>query len=344
MPQPVLPDVFSADEVARAAGVPRQVVARLVESGDLPPVEGTSFFTAADAVRVAARLRTLAVASVPARADTFFTSPPDSRAFADQERRVPAVASGAVHAVAIAILLWATAWPTESASNTASDETARLVFLVTPGPGGGGGGGGTRHPQPAPHLERRGVQHALSVPAVTPAPPRPVERAQDPLPSRPIVAPVVNTAADTHDREGVIEQPRNGADSRSAGDGGGNGTGTGTGNGEGTGSGIGAGAGGGTGGGPYRPGSGIDPPRLLHEVKAQFTDEARRQNVSGDVVLEIVVTRDGAVGDVKVLQGLGAGLDERAIAAVRQWQFAPARRQGQPVDVIVEVAVEFTLK
>jgi protein TonB len=45
-----------------------------------------------------------------------------------------------------------------------------------------------------------------------------------------------------------------------------------------------------------------------------------------------------------VLQGLGGGLDERAIAAVRQWRFAPARRQGQPVDVIVEVAVEFTLR
>jgi protein TonB len=79
-------------------------------------------------------------------------------------------------------------------------------------------------------------------------------------------------------------------------------------------------------------------------VKAQFTDEARRRNISGDVLLEIVVTRDGRVGDVKVLQGLGAGLDERALAAVRQWQFAPARRQGQAVDVVVEVAVEFTLR
>jgi protein TonB len=47
---------------------------------------------------------------------------------------------------------------------------------------------------------------------------------------------------------------------------------------------------------------------------------------------------------VKVLQGLGAGLDQRAADAVRQWRFSPARRFGTPVDVIVEVAVEFKLR
>ena len=53
---------------------------------------------------------------------------------------------------------------------------------------------------------------------------------------------------------------------------------------------------------------------------------------------------DGSVGDVKVLQGLGGGLDQRAVDAVRQWRFSPARRYGTPVDVIVEVAVEFKLR
>jgi len=47
---------------------------------------------------------------------------------------------------------------------------------------------------------------------------------------------------------------------------------------------------------------------------------------------------------VKLLQGLGAGLDERAIDAVRQWRFSPAKRYGTPVDVIVEVAMEFKLR
>jgi TonB family protein len=72
--------------------------------------------------------------------------------------------------------------------------------------------------------------------------------------------------------------------------------------------------------------------------------DARRRNVTGDVLLEIVIRRDGTVGTVRVLHGLGAGLDERAIYAVRQWRFDPARRKGIPVDVLVEVAVEFTLR
>jgi TonB family protein len=79
-------------------------------------------------------------------------------------------------------------------------------------------------------------------------------------------------------------------------------------------------------------------------VKADYTEDARRRNVAGEVVLEIVVRSDGSVGDVKVLQGLGGGLDERAIQAVRQWRFAPARRRGAAVDVVVEVSVEFKLR
>jgi TonB family protein len=79
-------------------------------------------------------------------------------------------------------------------------------------------------------------------------------------------------------------------------------------------------------------------------VKAQYTDEARRRGVTGDVILEIVIKRDGSVGDIRVLRGLGSGLDERAVSAVGHWQFAPARRFGEAVDVIVEVAVEFSLR
>ena len=98
------------------------------------------------------------------------------------------------------------------------------------------------------------------------------------------------------------------------------------------------------GGGPYRPGSGVMPPRLLREVKAAYTEDARRSNLEGEVVLEIVVRRDGSVSDVRLISGLPGGLNERAIAAVRQWRFAPATRLGQPVDVLVEVAVEFKLR
>ena len=79
-------------------------------------------------------------------------------------------------------------------------------------------------------------------------------------------------------------------------------------------------------------------------MKPDYTEEGRRRNIEGDVVLEIIVRRDGTVGSVKVVQGLGAGLDQRATDAVRQWRFSPAKRYGTPVDVIVEVAMEFKLR
>jgi TonB family protein len=82
----------------------------------------------------------------------------------------------------------------------------------------------------------------------------------------------------------------------------------------------------------------------LKEVRALYSDQARRANLEGVVDLEIVIRRDGSVGDVRVMKGLGLGLNEQAIQAVRQWRFAPARLKGAPVDVIVEVSVEFRLR
>jgi len=181
--------------------------------------------------------------------------------------------------------------------------------------------------------------------------PPPVVHVEPPPPPKPdpppIVAPVVAVAADPRDRAGIPWTPAPApvaTDSHGPGAGEGTGTGQGTGVGEGNGPGIGAGSGGGTGGGPYRSGSGITPPSIQREVKADYTEEARHRNIEGDVVLEIVVRSDGSVGSVKLLQGLGAGLDQRASEAVRQWRFNPARRYGVPVDVIVEVAVEFKLR
>jgi TonB family protein len=79
-------------------------------------------------------------------------------------------------------------------------------------------------------------------------------------------------------------------------------------------------------------------------VKPVYTDEGRKRAIEGDVVMEIVVRRDGSVGDVRLMRTLGAGLDQRAIAAVKQWRFSPASRQVAPVDILVEVAVGFALR
>jgi TonB family protein len=83
---------------------------------------------------------------------------------------------------------------------------------------------------------------------------------------------------------------------------------------------------------------------VVREVKPLYTEAARVRGLQGDVLLELVVRRDGSVGDVRIVKGLGHGLDQRAVDAVRQWRFSPARRRGTPVDVLVEVAMEFRLR
>jgi periplasmic protein TonB len=335
-------DLYSPGEIARAAGVSEDAVrTALGHARDLVSFD--------EAVRVG-RVLSQSPAREPQELPFDVHIP--------QSRSVPLLVSSTLHVAAIAVLLVATFNLAPRAASLRVDETPadlmHLVFLATPGPGGGGGGGGLLQKTPAPKALREG-KRKISSPLperVEPTPivpaPKPVEPKPEPplkseqLPA--VMAPIITAPADTRNRVGVLTQTTADADSHGPGVGGGAGTGKGTGLGEGDGSGVGPGAGGGTGGGPYRPGSGIEPPRLLHEVKADYTEDARQRSLSGEVVLEIVVRRDGSVGDVRILQGLGGGLNDRAVQAVRQWRFAPARRLGTPVDVIVEVAVEFRLR
>ena len=343
-----LPDVFSAAEIARVAGVRPRDVHDLAAAGLVQPIAGR-FFSSADAI---VAVRTLK--GQPVLGDRPLFRP---AAGLRREPGLPLAVSGTLHAALAAGLVLLTtlgmAKPQARVTAEAKNEM-RLVFLTTPGPGGGGGGGGRVEPAPPPPAERNGVERMRSpVPVRRPPPPvdppvivKPVE--PPPVKVEPVAAPVVSVAADPRDRAGVPwtprEPPPQDIDSHGPGAGGGTGTGQGTGIGEGSGAGIGPGSGGGTGGGPYRPGTGITAPAILREVKPDYTEEGRRRHVEGDVVLEIVVKSDGSVGNVKLLQGLGAGLDQRAIDAVRQWRFSPAKRYGVPVDVMVEVAMEFKLR
>jgi periplasmic protein TonB len=345
--QAPLPDVYSVDEIARAAGVPAPDVRAMLKSGRVRSLDG-EFVTLAEAVRAVRRLTDRVV--IEERA--LFAPAGRTR----RETALPIALSGGLHAaIAGALLLITTMGLSRPAPLVTPDERkeARLVFIALPGPGGGGGGGGRREPVPAAKAERKGVSTMRS-PLPVRRPPPPIEppkivRVSNPPPVKaeplpPVVAPVVPVSADVRDRVGVPVDVAPVTESHGPGTGSGAGAGSGTGLGEGNGSGIGPGSGGGTGGGPYRPGSGITPPTVVREVRPDYTEDGRRRNIEGDVVLEIVVRRDGAVGDVKLLHGLGAGLDQRAIDAVRQWRFSPAQRQGVPVDVIVEVAVEFKLR
>jgi protein TonB len=345
-------DLYSPAEIARAAGVREaEVMAELAHRRELVPH--------ADAVRLGRMLVARAGRESGRSASRSLFSLFSEAAPARRSTGVPLVLSSTMHAAAIAVALFLAAFnlspraATLRPSDTRADPM-RLVFVATPGPGGGGGGGGLLQPAPPPKALREGRSTISSplpvrrepkplrpIPAPPEPAPTPVLKAE-PLPV--IVAPIIAAPADARTRPGVLQQSTAEADSRGSGTGGGVGAGRGTGVGPGDGSGIGPGSGGGTGGGPYRPGSGIEAPQLLREVKADYTEDARRRGVSGDVVLEIVVRRDGSVGDVKVLQGLPGGLNDRAVNAVRQWRFTPAHRQGAAVDVIVEVAVEFKLR
>jgi periplasmic protein TonB len=344
-------DVYSASEIARAAGVPPSRVEALIASGRVRALAASPGYFAADEAVCAVR----ALRADGGRSAAMLFDKPE---FTHASAKMPVVAASAVHAgIAASVILISAIGAPQAAETRVKVEPAatRLVFIATPGPGGGGGGGGLKQKAPPPRAQRKG-KSSLDSPVPVRKAPRPIEAAPkpeppppppavEPEPLPPVVAPVATVAANDVDRAGVIDEPApKESESRGPGAGGGAGSGNGTGLGKGEGSGIGDGSGGGMGGGPYRPGSGVMPPRLLREVKADYTEDARRANIEGEVVLEIVVRRDGSVGDVKLLNGLARGLNDRAIAAVRQWRFAPATRLGQAVDVVVEVAVEFKLR
>ena len=75
-----------------------------------------------------------------------------------------------------------------------------------------------------------------------------------------------------------------------------------------------------------------------------FSDEARHEKMQGTVMMEVVVTADGRAGKIRITKGLGLGLDERALEAVRNWRFKPARdAAGRAVPVWIPVEVTFHL-
>jgi TonB family protein len=92
----------------------------------------------------------------------------------------------------------------------------------------------------------------------------------------------------------------------------------------------------------YKPGNGVTPPRLLKDVKPQYTREAKDAKIQGIVYLDGVVETDGSVGDVVVTRSLDAGLDEEAIKAVKQWKYEPGTKDGKPVRVQVSFEMTFT--
>ena len=98
--------------------------------------------------------------------------------------------------------------------------------------------------------------------------------------------------------------------------------------------------------GVLRMGSGIESPTVLRELKPNYTADAMRAKIQGSVELEAVVLVDGTVGEVIVTRSLDKenGLDRSAIAALKQWRFTPARKDGTVIPVVVGVEMSFFLR
>lgn len=235
-----------------------------------------------------------------------------------------------------ALLVIAAAVVSRSPADSAAPRPApapRMVWAV-PGPGSIGGG-------PDENIQAKTEPRPTGKPASRTAskdsPPR--ERAFQPrpspvLPSPPVATGLVDTVGAVTGTPGVLTvgDPEDGP-----GRGGGRGSGIGTETGH---------RHGGGGDDGVLPGNGVSWPRLVREVKPNYTGEAMRAQVEGMVTLEIVVLADGSVGHVRIVRSLDSrfGLDQEAIKAVRAWRFEPGRRLGKAIPVRVGVELSFNLR
>ena len=121
------------------------------------------------------------------------------------------------------------------------------------------------------------------------------------------------------------------------------GNGSGTGIGSGNGNGIGPGSGGNTGGGVMHIGGSVRPPVLTFQPDPEFSEEARKAKFSGNVQVYLIVDENGNPSHVRVVRGVGMGLDEKAVEAVRQYKFKPAMQNGKPVKVDLYIDVNFQI-
>jgi TonB family protein len=265
-----------------------------------------------------------------------------------QKTGLPRLLSVFVHVliVSLALVPWATSLPKTPKIN----ETAVVVYTpqnlimpLTPDQtqSGGGGGGGKKTLTP-PSLGK--LPKAADKQFVPPDPEPPKNLDPKLIVEPTVVAPQLASLPQINllnlgDPNGIPGPP-----SAGPGVGGVIGTGQGRGVGEGKGPGVGPGEGGGTGGGPFRVGGGVSPPTVLSRVEPQYSEEARKARYQGTVVLEAIVKRDGTVDILRVVRSLGFGLDENAIQALKQWRFKPGMKNGIPVDVALNIEVNFNLR
>lgn len=83
----------------------------------------------------------------------------------------------------------------------------------------------------------------------------------------------------------------------------------------------------------------VAPPRVTRQVNPEYPERGIR--VQGVVAIGVVVTSKGLPDDVKVVKSLEKDVDRCALDAVKQWRFAPAKKDGKPVAVHITIEIEF---
>lgn len=225
----------------------------------------------------------------------------------------------------------------------------------------GGGGGGREEAKPASF--GKVPQASLDVPQVVAPDPKPPQIKNPSLPvaatvvADPMLVPPDARVLPYGDYKSKSTDPSSGP-----GTGNGIGTGTGGGIGPGEGGGLGPGRGGNIGGGDFRAGGGgpggggggdysriftgkdvTTKARLISKPEPQYTEDARKNQITGTVVLKVVFGSNGQVSNIRTVSGLPYGLTERAIAAARQIKFVPATKDGHQVSMWMQLEYNFNL-
>ena len=96
--------------------------------------------------------------------------------------------------------------------------------------------------------------------------------------------------------------------------------------------------------GVHVAGGPVKAPKIVYQRMPSYTEAAREARTEGIVLLSAIVRKDGSIDQIKVVRGLGYGLDESAINAIKaEWKFQPGILNGQPVDVQVFIETSFRL-
>ncbi len=262
-------------------------------------------------------------------------------------QRANFVASFLLHTAALALLATSGVWMVQHREQIGHQVISVLTddaaYPLPPArdQAGGGGGGGTKDKIAASKGSPPPLAHEqLTPPAVV------LQNEKPRLPAEAtIVGPpnlVLPRTAQTGDPyANLLTLPP--IPSNGTGKTGGIGGGTDGGVGPGAGPGLGPGSNGGYGGSVYRVGGSVSAPRAIYDPEPEYSEEARKARYQGSVLLWAVIGPDGTPRDVRVARSLGMGLDQKAIEAVRKWRFEPARKNGQPVAVQINIEVNFRL-